>query len=132
MCVVFSHWVTFFLGTLSCSVLVLSWAFLVPPRSCSFRPSSGSSLMPFHCSSLRSLLPFSSRFFCCSLRLLFSVCGSLSPFLGRSSSLPSPPLSLPASRSVCVHGCCVVALGELQCVAGWWLPVLYLGASLLL
>ena len=39
--------------------------FLVPTRSCSFLPSSGSSLISFRCSSLRSLLPFSSRFFCC-------------------------------------------------------------------
>ena len=74
-------------------------AFLVPTRSCSFHPSSGSSLMSFCCSSLRSLLPFSSQFFAASLRLLFSVRGSLYPFLGRSSSLPSPPLSLPASGS---------------------------------
>ena len=83
--------------------LVRCWffpeAFLVPTRSCSFRPSSGSSLMSFRCSSLQSLLPFSSQFFVASLRLLFSVRGSLCPFLGRSSSLSSPPLSLPASGS---------------------------------
>ena len=32
--------------------------FLVPTRSCSFRPSSGSSFLCFRCSSLRFLLPF--------------------------------------------------------------------------
>ena len=99
LCVVFTWWVAFvFLGAQSRSVLVLPEVFLVPTRSCSFRPS-GSSLMSFHCCSLWSLLPFSSQFFVASLRLLFSVRGSLYPFLGRSSSLPSPPLCLPASGS---------------------------------
>ena len=85
--------------------LVQCWFFpatyLVPTRSCSFRPSSGSSVMSFHCSSFRSPLPFSSMFFffVAALCLLFSVRCSLCPFIGRSSSLPSPPLSLPASGS---------------------------------
>ena len=90
--------------------------FLVPTHSCSFRPSSGSSLRSFRCSSLRSLLPFSSRFFCCSLRLLFSVSGSLYPVLGHSSSLLSPPLSLPASGSFS-FGLWLVQL----CTFPWWL-----------
>ena len=100
--------------------LVRCWffpeTFLVPTRSCSFRPSSGSSFLSFHCSSLWFLLRFSSRFFCCSLRLLFSVSGSLYPFLGRSSSLLSPPLSLPASSSFS-FGLWLVQL----CTFPWWL-----------
>ena len=59
----------------------------------------GSSLLSSRCSCLRSLLPFSSRFLCCSLHLLPSVGGSLSPFLGRSSSL-SPCFRLRLLRSV--------------------------------
>ena len=59
----------------------------------------GSSLLLFHGSCLRSLLPFSSQFLCYSLFLLPSVSGSLSPFLGRSSSL-SPCFRLRLLRSV--------------------------------
>ena len=70
-----------------------SWAFLVPPRSWGFRPSSGFSLLSFRCSSLRSLLPFRSRFLCCSLRILFP--------LGFSLSLPWPFFLSPVASSVC-------------------------------
>ena len=52
--------------------------FLVSTRSCSFRPSSTSSLMSFRCSSLWSLLPFSSTLFCgCPSSPLFSSWFSL-------------------------------------------------------
>ena len=54
----------------------------------------GSSLLSFRGSCLRSLLPFSSRFLCCSLCLLLSV-GVLS-----LPSLAVPPLSCPVSGSV--------------------------------
>ena len=48
---------------------------------------------------------------------------------------PGSPLSdglLDSLSSVCAHRWCVVAFGELQWVNGWWLPVPYAGASLLL
>ena len=67
---------------------------------------------------------------------------------GPSSSLPRLGISMDVTSlgeaevspfwrtaghsSVCAHSWCVVALGELQCFAGWWLPVPYLGASLFL
>ena len=98
LCVSFSPGGFFFLGSLCRSVLLPSLPFLVYPRSCSFRPS-----WLFRDVILRFLSSVSPSFqfsvLCCSLRLLPSVGGSLSPFLGRSSSL-SPCFRLRLLRSV--------------------------------
>ena len=88
-------------GELSFSLVIyliqgwFSWAFLVPLRLCRFRPSSGSSLLSFHCSSLRSLLPFRSWFLCCSLCILFPL-----GILSLSLSLPWPFFLTPVTSSV--------------------------------
>ena len=106
---------------LSCSLLGCSECIFLPVGSfslvlrlvrCCFLPGHflfllvrvafalfGSSLLSFCGSCLRSLRSFSSRFLCCSLHLLPSVGGSLSPFLSSSSSL-SPCFRLHLLRSV--------------------------------
>ena len=106
---------------LSCSLLRCSVCLFLPVGSfslvlclvrCCFLPGHflfllvrvafalfGSSLLSFRGSCLRSLRPFSSRFLCCSLHLLPSIGGSLSPFLGSSSSL-LPCFRLRLLRSV--------------------------------
>ena len=107
-------------GELSFSLVIylvrgwFSWAFLVPPRSCRFRPSSGSSLLSLCCSSLQSLLPFRSRFLCCSLHILFQL-GVL--------SLPSLAV-LPNSRRLL---CLSLLLDPSPSVYGLFSYVLFFG-----
>ena len=95
------HWVAS--GFLGCSVQ-LDFCFFpaaipIPTSSSSFRPSSDSSLVSSRSSCLRSILSF---WLCVVLCLLFVSSFQfmvLSSFVGHSSSVPSPPLSLTASGS---------------------------------
>ena len=103
--------------------------FFVPTRSCSFRPSSDSSLVSFRCSSLRSLLPFGSTLFCgCPSSPLFSSWFSLPSLaiLHLSRHLLCLSLLQVPSPLVCGSFSSVVSLGG--GVARWDVSLLFLFA----